>query len=332
MNFISDMSAGDWASLGPRIVGATFVWTAVIKAIAPRTFYQHLSSLGWIPVKLLWPAVTAAAAFEAGWGLALILGLAPAVMLPATIVLLAMFSVISWWGVRSGKATDCGCYGGFIQPSIAQSIGLNTLFAALVAISWAVPAAAAPIAYWKIAASVICALAVAALTEVARRYPARHGRELFDLNPLKAGRAWRHRWAGGATSSAGSDEVLVAYLGANCPYCTRFVTIANAMIQSPALPRVVGVVGSSRESMETFVKEKGIRFPVTTISPSLMGRLAQAVPTAVLVKSGRIDRMWVGDMPVDFVDRFRRAFFPDPEPAVTSAPQPEATERSLATP
>ncbi|MEJ7759915.1 MAG: MauE/DoxX family redox-associated membrane protein [Gemmatimonadaceae bacterium] len=319
MNLLSEITAAQWISLGPRIVGATFVWTAVIKAIAPQTFRQHLSSLGWIPDRLLWPAVVGAAAFEAGWGVALILGIAPAIVLPATLVLLVVFSAISWWGVRSGKAADCGCYGGFIHPSIAQSIGLNSAFAALVLAAWFAPMPATPMSLWMVFVAIAATLVTGGLAEFARRYPDKHGHALFDLNPLKVGRKWRHSWSGGATSGNISDEMLVAYLGPDCPYCTKFVTLANAMIQSPRLPRVVGVVGSSRERLNSFIADKGIRFPMATISPSLMGRLAQAVPTAVLVKSGKIDRIWIGNMPADFVDRFRRAFFPDPDPA--AAPQ-----------
>lgn len=314
MNLISEITTGEWISLGPRIVGATFLWTAVIKAIAPQTFRQHLASLGWIPERLLWSAVVAAAGFEAGWGVALILLVAPAILLPATLVLLAVFSFISWWGVRSGKAADCGCYGGFIQPSIAQSIALNSLFAALVLAAWLVPMTSGPVSLWKVVAAVVAALGAAGLAEAARQYPATHGRDMFDLNPLKVGRKWRHSWAGGATAGNTSDEILVAYLGPDCPFCVKFVTVANAMVQSPMLPRVVGVVGSSKERLDAFIAEKGIRFPMSTISGSLMARIAQAVPTAALVKGGKIERIWVGNMPVDFVERFRRAFFPDPDP------------------
>ncbi|MBA3404483.1 MAG: hypothetical protein H0U13_07365 [Gemmatimonadaceae bacterium] len=180
--------------------------------------------------------------------------------------------------------------------------------------------------------SVAAALAVGSLAEFARRYPDKHGHALFDLNPIKVGRKWRHSWAGGATFGITSDEMLVAYLGPDCPYCTNFVTIANAMVQSPRPPRVVGVVGASKERLDSFITDKGIRFPMSTISPTLMGRLAQMVPTAVLVKSGKIERIWVGHMPVDFVDRFKRAFFPDPDPAAPPGAQPPASERSLAIP
>ncbi len=310
MNLISDISSAEWISIGARIVGATFLWTAVIKAIAPHIFYQHLSALGWIPYRFLWPAVIASAAFEAGWGVALIAGLSPEWLLPATILLLAGFSVISWWGVRSGKTEDCGCYGGYIQPSIAQSLGLNAVFAALILLSWFVPVTPSPAALWQIVVTIVAALVVGGLAETARRYPDKHGRPMFDSNPIKVGRQWRHSWAGGATADTG-DEVLVAYLGPDCPYCKSFVTIANAMVQSPKLPAVVGVVASTRARLDAFIEEKGIRFPMTIVSQSLMRRVAQAVPTAVLVKAGRIERIWVGAMPVDFVDRFRRAFFPD---------------------
>src|SRR5678815_979746 len=99
------------------IVGATLLWTSGIKAFAPQTFRNHLASLGWIPWGFLSPLVSAAAMFEAAWGAVLILGIAPRVILPLSISAFGILSLVAWWSVRSGKADDCGCYGGFIQPS-----------------------------------------------------------------------------------------------------------------------------------------------------------------------------------------------------------------------
>lgn len=296
-------------TIGPRIVGATFIYTGIIKAIAPHTFQNHLSSLGWIPWKFLRPAVTAAAGLEAAWGLALVTGAAPAVFYPATIALLAILTAISWWGVRSGKAKDCGCYGGYIQPSISQSMAINATFIALIALAWRFTTPTMDAALWQITLIVVGGILLAGLTETAQRFESSTGNPMIDTNPLKVGERWKHRWADGAT--AGIDgEVLVAYLGPNCPYCSQFVKVANAMVQSPTLPKVVGVMSAPDPQVAEYVKNYEVRFPVVTVSQSLMGRLTRAVPTAVLVKSGKIEDMWVGNMPPAIVDRFRDAFFP----------------------
>jgi hypothetical protein len=300
----------DWLTLGPILVGLIFVWTGAIKAIAPQTFRNHLQSLGWIPWKFLSSAVTAASALEVAWGMALVTGAARLVVYPATVLLLMILTAISWWGVRTGKAEDCGCYGGYIQPSIKQSIALNTAFAILVVAAWIGGRPDAAISAWQIAVIVVSAVGVGLLAWSAQRFEAGKGRPLLDTNPLKIGKKWRHRWAHGATEKL-DGEILVAYLGANCPYCSQFVKVANAMVQSPSLPRVVGVMAASEPQVKAYIQDYGIRFPVATVSRSLMSRLANAVPSVVIVESGRIKDMWVGSMPPAVVDRVRDAFFPN---------------------
>ncbi|MEO5902693.1 MAG: MauE/DoxX family redox-associated membrane protein, partial [Gemmatimonadaceae bacterium] len=254
-----------WLTIGPRLVGATFIYTGIIKAIAPHTFQNHLSSLGYIPWKLQRLAVTAAAGAEAAWGVALLAGAAPALFYPATIVLLAVLTSISWWGVRSGKAKDCGCYGGYMQPSIKQSIAINATLVALIVIAWKFTSPSMDAALWQITLVVAAGIALAGLTETAQRFESTTGKPMIDTNPLKVGEPWKHRWADGAT--AGMDgEVLIAYLGPNCPYCSQFVKVANAMVQSPTLPRVIGVMSAPDPQVAEYVKNYEVRFPVVTVS------------------------------------------------------------------
>jgi hypothetical protein len=310
MTLASNISTVDWITLGPRLVGATFVWAASIKAIAPHTFRRHLESLGWLPFKQLPLTVTAAAGLEAGWGLALIAGIAPAVVYPATLLLLVVLTSASWWGVRSGKAQDCGCYGGYIQPSIAQSMGLNATFALLVIAAWATSKPTSAVKLWQVVVIVAASILIGGIAEAAQRHARKTGKLLFDTSPLKLGRRWRHSWADGKTARI-DGEMLVAFLGPNCPYCSQFVKVANAMAQSPQLPKVFGVIAARDEEVSAYVLQQGIRFPVATVSQSLMSRLTSAVPTVVIVESGRIQNMWMGNVPPGVVDRFREAFFPN---------------------
>src|SRR5687768_71467 len=320
MTLFFDSFASGIPLFAAALVGLTFLWTGWIKALAPHTFQRHLSTLGWIPRRRLPAAVTAAAAFEAGWGTALILNVAPAIILPASVVLLAALTAISWWGVRSGKASDCGCYGGFIQPSMAQSIGLNAVFAGLLTTSWVMQPASMSIGLWQPIVVLLMAAAAGFVSDSAQRHARKTGIPKFTPSPLKVGASWRHAWARGATREL-DGEVLVALLGPDCPFCKEWVRIANVIVQSPTLPKVIGVVGVPEKRRDEFVKNHGIRFPVQSISPSLMSRLTQTVPTTMLVEGGRIREMWSGRMPPEFVARFRRAFFPDaPEDGAGSSP------------
>jgi hypothetical protein len=313
-----NVTTADILTVGPRLVGLTFIWSGAIKSIAPHTFRNHLGSLGWIPWKYQAAAVTAAAGFEVAWGMALLSGIAPRFVYPATVLLLIVFTAISWWGVRSGKAKDCGCYGGYIQPSITQSIALNATFSALVIIAWVSRTPTFEAHWWQAALILIGGIPAALIAFLAQRQEMTTGKLMFDTSPLKVGNTWRHGWADGKTSKA-EGETIVAYLGTNCPYCSQFVKVANAIVQSPALPRVIGVIAAPESEVNAYKEKLDIRFPVTTVSQSLMGRLTRAVPTCVIVDSGKIKEMWVGNMPPTFVDRFRDAFFPTAKEHVAQA-------------
>jgi hypothetical protein len=321
------LAAGVW------IVGATFLWAGIIKAVEPHVFQRHLVKLGAIKPRFTGAALITVAGLEAGWGTALNLGLAPGFVLPLTAALLVALTAVSWWGVRSGRTTDCGCYGGYVVPSLAQSLLLNGAFAGLTLAAWLAREPADPAPLWKSIAAAGAGALVAGFAAASLSFFRKHERFLVDLNPLKVGRRWRSRW--GARIPADDGEHLVSYLGPDCPHCKRWVRVLNAVDQSKELPSVVGIVGTSNEAMQKFVENSGIRFPMRVIPQTLMTRLAWGVPTTVLVSGGRIQNRWSGQMPAEFFERFRDAFFPGAErqQAATadengSAPRSSATSTS----
>jgi len=305
--------------LGPRIVGATFLVAGAMKAVAPYGFSRHLASLGLIPQRFLPVAVTVTAAVEAGLGVALLTAADSSIVWPSTLALLFGLSALSWWGVRSGKATDCGCYGGYFRPSIQQSLGLNAVFAIMVSVPWLLGLGSATISGGQVASIFAATITAGMVAAWVQAFEARNGRPPFDLSPLKSNRRWRHGWAAGMTSGL-SGETLVSFLGPECPHCRRWVRVLNAIDQSPQLPKVIGVTAASRQKLDQFVAEQGIRFPVALVSRSLVNRLTRAVPTTVLVEGGKIRKLWMGELPAEFFERFRTAFFPQVAQASTSAP------------
>jgi hypothetical protein len=292
-------------SIAAALVGLTFVWSGVIKAISPHVFQQHLVKLG-IPASIVFWSAVVAAGFEVGWGVALILNAAPGFVLPATTMLLIAFSSVSWWGVKSGRATDCGCYGGYVVPSPAESLALNGLFAVLVTFAW-VFGVSAPTPAWKLIAAISAGAVSASLAAAGFEYYAKHGKFMIEMSPLRVGRKWRDRWG---ARVHGDGEQLVSYLGPECPHCKQWVRVLNVIEKSPDLPAVVGVVATTGEKLDEFVTSSGIQFPMNTIPQTLMSRLVWGVPTTVLVADGKIQKQWSGQMSPEFFQRFRDAFFP----------------------
>jgi hypothetical protein len=299
-----------WLALAVRLVGVTFLWTGIIKVVAPRNFQQHLGSLGFLPFGSLEWIVAAVAGLELALGAALVVGAVMRVILPATVALLVILSAISLWGVQSGKTADCGCYGGYIQPSIWQSLGLNAAFATVLLAGLILLDPPNDWSFWKFGIAVAVGIAGFVFVVAARNYERRQGRPLIDTNPLKVGARWRKSWSGGVSLSP-EEESMVVFLSPDCPFCHQWVRFLNAIAASPSLPRVVGAMGASKDRRDSFIIEQRISFPTMTISPSLMNRLAPGVPTTVLVVGGRIEEIWMGAMPQAFYGRFKKAFFPD---------------------
>ena len=106
------------------------------KAIAPDRFERHLRRLGIIPGRLLPAAAVTGSVVEVFWGARLITRLYARLVLPWTLFLLIVLTAVTAWVVKSGRATDCGCYGGFVVPSLPQSIGLNLIYGLLVSSAW----------------------------------------------------------------------------------------------------------------------------------------------------------------------------------------------------
>jgi len=220
--------------------------------------------------------------------------------------------------VKSGRTTDCGCYGGYVVPSIEQSVILNAVFIALVLVAWLIrPATTTPTAEWKIAVVAAAGIGFAALATSAQQFLRKNGRMMIETSPLKVGRRWRKRW--GVVVPDDSREMLVAYLGPDCPYCKQWVRVLNAMGQAKDLPAVTGIIAAPQDEVDIFIQNSGIRFPVIRVPQTLMSRLVWGVPTTVLVSSGLIEKKWGGYMPPEFFERFRDAFFPPPGSAPRAA-------------
>jgi hypothetical protein len=232
------------------------------------------------------------------------------VTFPLTIVAFVLLTGLSAWSINSGKTADCGCYGGFITPSISQSVALNGAYALLVAGAWATMSVQEPLGTWKLATALVTGFVIAGVANHALGHEFRTGVALFTPSPLKVGQRWKSVWGGAANGATGTAR-LVSYLGPDCPYCQRWVRALNVIHQSADLPPVTGVMSAPTQTIDEFVKTTGVRFPVITISEARMQRLATAVPTTVLIENDVIQEVWNGaQLSESFAERFKSILFP----------------------
>jgi hypothetical protein len=307
LSFLTDVVV----RFGPVIVGAMFLWTGALKALAPQSFEAHLLYLE-IPGRPSERWLTRiTAGLEGAWGVTLILGIGARVTYPVTAALLLVLAGVTWWSVSSGRTDDCGCYAGMLTPSLSQSMLMNGLMASLCILSWIAEPAYVSWSVGRMLLVVTIAIVFSAITAVSQRLFRERGRALLDVNPLRVNERWNNSWAAGGVTGT-EREVMIAFMAPDCPFCREFVKVGNAVTQTPGMPSVIGVFAASPKTVQALVQEYQIRFRVFRISNSLMKRLVTGFPTMALVRNGLVEELWPGRIPSDFVDRFKRALFPAP--------------------
>jgi hypothetical protein len=221
-------------------------------------------------------------------------------LLPFAALVLLAFAALTAWGTSSGRVEDCGCYGGLVMLTPAQSLALDGLYVALLIAAWVLaPADAFAPAAWKSVALLAIAAAALAASWQSLRTP------LVDLALLRVGRTFRRRWLKHYERDLAQGSHFVVFLSRDCPYCKRWVPLLNVIEVQPDLPSVVAVMSLQGDELRGFLNEHLITFPVTHMPQSLVSLMVNAYPTAALVEHGRVTEKWIGEMPESYLARVR---------------------------
>jgi hypothetical protein len=292
---------------GPFLVGLVLTFAGSAKALEPDYFVRHLKNLGLLPKSLLLPAALAVISFQCGLGVALLLCLWPARVLPFAILSLLVLGTIGYWSTATGRTADCGCYNGLFTLSPLQSLVLDTVYAVLLGLSWWWGVPEAEPTTWKIVIILLAAAGGGGLALGLFRYSERHGTPLVELTPIRIGRRWNPSWLPRSVDlSADDGETLIVFLGANCAHCMRWIKVLNTIHACPRLPEVRGVVAIGAEQLPEYLDRAAVRFPTVAVSTWVAARLSRSItPTAVLIQDGIIREKWLRSIPRFFLDRVR---------------------------
>ena len=282
------------------LVGLVFLGTGTLKTLDSIRFVQQLRRYRLLPPAWIFPAALLFIAVECALGTALVLGLSPW-PLPAAALMLTALAALTAWAASTGRVEDCGCYGGLIMLTPAQSLALDGVYVALLAVAWSLAPrdhAAAGALSWLAVAAVFVAALVASWRSL--RAP------LVDLGLLRVGRAWRRSWLKQYSRDVTKGAHFIVFLSRDCPYCKRWVPLLNVIEVQPDLPSVVAIMSLGDDERKGFLAEHLIRFPVTFMPQSLVSLMVSAYPTAALVEHGRVTGTWVGEMPEFYLTRVRQ--------------------------
>ncbi|MDZ7970332.1 MAG: hypothetical protein RM368_36295 [Nostoc sp. DedSLP03] len=287
------------------VVGSVFLVTGVVKALAPTRFIIHISQLQLLPQKANIGAAIAFTILECVLGVALILRLFPQWLFLGTIVLLLLLSSLTYWSTSTKRTDDCGCYNGLIDISPKQSLLLNALYITLMGLAWFYPVPDILTVSQQVTVLLIYLTTSCLLTAVSYIYFWKQKKSILNLEPLQVNRRWQLQWLKEYPESLTTGEKLVVFLMPGCPTCKNWLKVLKVVHQRTDLPDVVAGVPQTSEQVQEFVQSNNINFPVVAMSPTVVARLTNAFPTAVLLEDGMIREKWLGVMPLDFVKRVK---------------------------
>lgn len=294
------------AQWGPVLVGLVFATVGLLKAATPSSFLNHVAKLRLAPPRLLRFVVPVFIVGEVALGAALVVGLAPAVLWPATLTLLLALAGLTIWSTSTGRVEDCGCYHGLLEVTPRQSVALDLLYAALVGAAWATlpeGAAGGGAVRWGVVAGATVGGAILLAVAIRRLFTT--GEALLDLGPLREGRRWKRSWLPAAPAELVEGERLVVFLSTTCPHCKRWVKLLNLIHRRPDLPPVQGALVAPLADLATFALGEGVRFPLVASRRNLVWHTLPGVPTAVQLVDGEIRGRWTGGLDPAFLDRIR---------------------------
>ena len=263
-------------------LGATFLFSAYTKALAPGFFEVLLEQQGLVPNRLYgaW-ATRAIIAFEVWLGLGLLFSIFTRALLRISFGLLVAFSVHLCYLIIIGETGNCGCFGEMISMSPLASLGKNVVLLGVNAFlllfhyrnqkkSWIIwvllPALfAAAVFVWPIQTEP---------DEVVAKFPAFEETSEIDFT---------------------TGEYLVAIFNLSCEHCQEAAQeLAELQRKGVALPQVVALFFEEGDTtVDQFNTLTQSDFPHQMIDVNTFFDLISSAPPRVYwIKNGEVHQFW----------------------------------------
>ncbi|MCP4752456.1 MAG: hypothetical protein GY866_16320 [Proteobacteria bacterium] len=277
------------------LVGCILLFFGAVKTLHSYPFLVHVRRFRLFPDRLSALVAILFIELECGLGIALILHAYPHELVPTAFMLLIILTVLTFWGTRSGRVDDCGCYGGLFRLDPRHSLLLNIGYMVLLCIAWFYSEEDYRTSMWKIWMVVVAILISHFLGKRSIMSP------LLDLSRIKAGKSWNPDWLKNDDTIPVRGICFVAFLNHNCPVCEKWIALLNNMHTQAEMPKLIGVVPEKDDGDESFRQMHTIGFQLVMMERRTFNYLASQTPTAILLENGVILEKWVDGFPVRYV-------------------------------
>ena len=195
------------------------------------------------------------------------------------------------YGVWLGTLEECGCFGPFIQRSPRDAALIDIVMLAVAVGVWHVsPARKLVLAGWRGATLAGLGLASIAVATV-----------LVVSGPTGVGGALDMR-----SIDLREGEHLLYLFHYECPHCAEMSPRVAEYAKDPTLPPLVGLTfRTPQDELDKYLSQYGMSIPAQVLPPNQFVSITGegAVPQLVYVRDGRVQRSWLGLLPM--VDELR---------------------------
>lgn len=293
-------------SLAARLLGVVLLIAAYAKAIDPQRFADELAVLLPLPGVPFFAVAVAVVAFEAGLGMALLLGWRHRLVLLVTnATMLVFLAVVTWQMLNPDAAgTSCGCFGQLVERTPQEAFVEDLVFLALSALAWLGRTARAVAS--RLVPTLVVAVAAGAFAVAAPSLP------LDDrATALAPGVAIADTRLAGVVPELASGRHLVLLFDRADPATRAAIAPLNARLQLPGGPITVwGVAPDDPEQTMAFIWAAGPAFTVRSMAPTMLRSLYRTLPRSALVDDGRVVATWNGFPPDPVLDALARGESP----------------------
>lgn len=295
-------------TLAGAFLGCVLLFAVWAKALDPAAFAEQIRVEGLDFALPAQAVALIALALEAGFGLALLLGVRRMWVLVPGAVLVAFFLALTgraWWLAEQGLLVDasCGCFGNLVQRTPAEALwqDLLLLVPPLVLAFLGRDRHARGFPPWRTAAAIGGALAVVAFAWKAPELPlddlATRLRPGVEIGEICAGSEADRICLGSLVPELreGRHTVVMALL--DDPQLTDAMDSLNAYAGNAGNPTLWLLAAVTPEQHRAFFWKWGPAFQIREAPAELLRPLYRRLPRAFAVNDGRVTQTFSGMPP-----------------------------------
>ena len=275
------------ARIAAVILGLLYLASGIAKAIDINAFADIIVRYGIPELRMFAPLIIG---LEIALGFGLLFNVYRQRAGLFSLTMLIVLTLIFAFGYIFLDISDCGCFGEVVSMPPAVSLLRNVLMIAMSYYIWKQPENQVNRTVLKTVIAVVFGIVTFAITgfEMKETYvelSIHEGTNLNDtfLKPL----------------TSPNKEQLIFVFSPSCPHCQQATPTINAYKETESVDEVVGIYPNSVpvELLREYKKRSSPDFRMFAVSRESLRSVTRTLPTILLVRKGRVAKIYMGEIP-----------------------------------